>query len=553
MKSNADKAEKVAGNIAQALMQGGDKVKESIASALSQGVKIPNINASSTAADVMGVAASGAGDLAFSESSLKTASSILDINAKKDAGILNQDGSVSATGREALAIKPGEDANAMKGKVNIGKNTQEILDNARSKIYNAEKKLGKSDDEANAIADEAVKPFLDKDGHALKGQDFWNKQAELKSGVFSGSNSMLLGGGKMFSGALGPDGSVTGKISSGVAFSKDDSVKQNDSTVKTTGSGTKDESGYQISPTGLLQKALTKIGIPEGGADVAAEMVKDGGIILAADQILTKGAGRKAATETLTNAYHRVKKHEMGIDTKGNKVWSSNDKWKALEKEGLAEKTENGWKTALSKDELKEHFNQKSGLDLKNATTANTTNSATGVKNSANTGADISDSLNKDNSIVSKSTENFKAAQEKYNNAVANTEAIKNTRPQDLAKQEMVGLIDNKLSDPSLPKESRANLTKLRANVTGGGKVNPEDFYNAGVSQTELDEHGIHAVEKEYKDKKTGEKVKSKFFNMKSAGETIKAHKEQEATIEQYDAQNNLEKSVFEYMLLLDL
>jgi len=37
---------------------------------------------------------------------------------------------------------------------------------------------------------------------------------------------MLLGGGKMFSGALGPDGSVTGKISSGVAFSKDDSVKQ---------------------------------------------------------------------------------------------------------------------------------------------------------------------------------------------------------------------------------------------------------------------------------------------------------------------------------------
>jgi len=79
--------------------------------------------------------------------------------------------------------------------------------------------LGKKEDEAEKYAEGLVAPFRDKHGEFLKGQAFWNKQAELKAGVFAASNSMLLGNGNLFAGAISDSG-MTGKVSSGVNTSK---------------------------------------------------------------------------------------------------------------------------------------------------------------------------------------------------------------------------------------------------------------------------------------------------------------------------------------------
>ena len=168
---------------------------------------------------------------------VKTASDIVDVDAKKDAKILDNEGSFTKDGRSAISIRAGEDANSMMGKVKIGKNTQKIVDSVRAQAYkNAMVKHNNNSEKANAEADATVAPYVGADGKALTGQEFWNKQAELKAGSFSGSNSMLFGDGKVFSGGLSSDGAVTGTLSSGLSGKHDETTNHSQGYKVTTNS-----------------------------------------------------------------------------------------------------------------------------------------------------------------------------------------------------------------------------------------------------------------------------------------------------------------------------
>lgn len=156
--------------------------------------------------------------------------------ARKE-GLINPDGSLSDSGEMAFALQSTDAIGALVGKGNIGDN----IDKAMEHIYNEAFEQGKSlfnenIDKAKEHAESRIAPFMsdgkvnyNEDGkvntdNALKGIDFWNKNAELKAGSFSGSNSIMLGGGAMFSGGLGQNGEVTGELSSGFRSKMDNTT-----------------------------------------------------------------------------------------------------------------------------------------------------------------------------------------------------------------------------------------------------------------------------------------------------------------------------------------
>ena len=203
--------------------QGGNLNKVE-ADKLAQGIVDGSKQGGQELAKALMSAAMSAGAVAHGETSLKSTSSIATVDANKKAKILDSENGVTEKGKEALAIKPGQDTNSLMGKLNLGENSQQTIDKAYDAVYKKEMaKTGGDVEKSAAAAHKAVAPFLDENGDALKGQAFWNKQAELSAGVFMGHNSMLLGDGQIFSGAMTPGGGITGTLSSGVSSREDNS------------------------------------------------------------------------------------------------------------------------------------------------------------------------------------------------------------------------------------------------------------------------------------------------------------------------------------------
>lgn len=186
-------------------------------------------------AKAMMAAAAVAGTTMKAESAVKATSSMATVDAQKKAKILDEDGDVTKEGKEALSIKPGQDAESMMGKKKLGDKSQDIVDKMYDEAYKKEFEKTKDTKKAAQTAHDTVKPYLDNNGDALQGQDFWNKQASLQAGVFMGHNSMLLGDGQIFSGAMTPDGGITGTLSSGVSGVENNSHNYNSGTMVTSG------------------------------------------------------------------------------------------------------------------------------------------------------------------------------------------------------------------------------------------------------------------------------------------------------------------------------
>jgi len=266
--------------------QGGNLNKVE-ADKLAQGIVDGSKQGGQELAKALMSAAMSAGAVAHGETSLKSTSSIATVDANKKAKILDSENGVTEKGKEALAIKPGQDTNSLMGKLNLGENSQQTIDKAYDAVYKKEMaKTGGDVEKSAAAAHKAVAPFLDENGDALKGQAFWNKQAELSAGVFMGHNSMLLGDGQIFSGAMTPGGGITGTLSSGVSSRENNSdvvEKGSQLVVKATDAKTLNDersakaNGVLVESVAQQRNKLEAEGSPVGRAKsaLAAHMVKE--------------------------------------------------------------------------------------------------------------------------------------------------------------------------------------------------------------------------------------------------------------------------------------
>ncbi|MDQ7062548.1 MAG: hypothetical protein Q9M43_16095 [Sulfurimonas sp.] len=223
----------------------------------------------------------------------------------------------------------------------------------------------------------------------------------LKANNMNSSNAAVVGG-MAFSGALGENSTVQGTSLNSLATG-DTETNYKDHKTKKTGHGTQDDSGYNISASGLVQKALEETGIAEGdAAEFVAELVKDGGIVMAADQVLTKGKGRKAAIDGVAKIYHKARGHEKGLDSNGKTVWQSPEEFK---KAGGVKNDDGIWE-----HQSNQKLDKSSGADLNQETTKTKANKATGVDSNAKTGIDISDSSsNSDSKSIPNSKDSSKS------------------------------------------------------------------------------------------------------------------------------------------------
>jgi hypothetical protein len=161
---------------------------------------------------------------------LKGKKEALEVAADKVAGILDSNGNITAKGDKALAIEPGMQASALIGKEKLGENTANIIKQWHDQVYKQAKNDGKSEAEANALAEKAVAPYKGKSGQA-----FWDELASKKAGSFTSSNSVVLGDGIGFSGYVGGNGEVSGKVSMGLSSSDDSSTSTNTSSTYKSG------------------------------------------------------------------------------------------------------------------------------------------------------------------------------------------------------------------------------------------------------------------------------------------------------------------------------
>ncbi|WP_294961547.1 hypothetical protein, partial [Sulfurimonas sp.] len=117
------------------------------------------------------------------------------------------------------------------------------------------------------------------------------------------------------------------------------------------------------------------------------------GVVMAADQFLAGGKGRKATFGAAVSAWHKARGHEKGINKEGKMEWNSVDDFK---EKGYSKGADGKW--THSKNQNVSDF----GDDLKKATTTNPTNNTTGVNTKANTGVDMKNSFDKNsNTIIS--------------------------------------------------------------------------------------------------------------------------------------------------------
>jgi hypothetical protein len=175
---------------------------------------------SKTLATQAGIAGKGGVDNAVAtdvaNALLKAVSEKLNVDAQKDKGILNSSGtSVTEDGMKAMAIKPNQDAQVMMAQKDLGEKAGEFLAEQED-IF---RKNGLSEKEIK----DKMAPFKNDDGSYKTGQDFWDALAAQKAGVFTGHNSIMFGDGTMFSGGYSRDGGITGKFSSGISSTTDNS------------------------------------------------------------------------------------------------------------------------------------------------------------------------------------------------------------------------------------------------------------------------------------------------------------------------------------------
>jgi hypothetical protein len=185
-----------------------------------------SMSASKTGSDIANIDQAGGSksfiERAKTQSTIKSENDNLDIKSMTDAGIINNKGNITDIGSAAMEIPHIEKANAMIGKAKVGERAEDIVSNARSQAFTEGMiKFNNNEKLANKYADDVVAPYFENgdvsNGKVLSGNDFWKKQAELKAGVFSGSNTMAFGNAHTFSGVLSQDGQLAGNLSGGLS------------------------------------------------------------------------------------------------------------------------------------------------------------------------------------------------------------------------------------------------------------------------------------------------------------------------------------------------
>lgn len=219
---------------------------------------------------------------------LKAVSEKLDISAKKDAGILNTNNELTKSGLNAMAIKPGEDANAIMSKYAIGNNSSELLE-----------KIAKEQNLTDAEAKEKFAPFMNSDGTFKSGQDFWNAIASQKAGVFSGHNSIMFGDGSMFSGGFDKNGALMGKFSSGISSIDDNSNTKTDLNSTTTGSRS-DFFNDQINIQNTTAATKNQLENTNGNINATANR------LITRDRLAYESDPRNQALDATTDMIHRI-------------------------------------------------------------------------------------------------------------------------------------------------------------------------------------------------------------------------------------------------------
>jgi len=161
-------------------------------------------------------------------------------------------------------------------------------------------------------------------------------------------------------------GDVGGMISGGLSMSTDTANKNSwgqQNRYDATSSALPSQDAYEIGKT-----------ILEGAGALGAIDTLSGGNV-------RKGVkkGYDKAGEGLRHAGHKAIGHQLGIAADGKKGWFKLDEWEAMEKAGLARKTEKGWEGLVNADELEEfvksgHFSNPSPsvIPRQNPTTAAT-------------------------------------------------------------------------------------------------------------------------------------------------------------------------------------
>ncbi|MEN5386524.1 hypothetical protein ABE179_01140 [Aliarcobacter skirrowii] len=201
------------------------------------------------------------------DSLIKAHGQMSGMNKARKEGLIKEDGSLDDSGKEAFALQSNEAISALVGKENIGKNVDKAMEKIYTKAFIEGMAYFNNIDKAKEYAESRIAPFMNdgkvnynSDGsvntdNALTGIDFWNKNAELKAGSFSGSNSIMLGGGAMFSGGLGQNGEVTGSLSSGFSSKWDNSTNGIDGYKITQNVGNPTTAAGQFAKE-LLEKGL---------------------------------------------------------------------------------------------------------------------------------------------------------------------------------------------------------------------------------------------------------------------------------------------------------
>jgi len=165
--------------------------------------------------------------------SLKAQSDVLRTENDKGMKFIDEDGKITKEGQSALSVSSTEKYFGMMGKKIVGEEgSEKLVTTSGKKAYDQYKNMHAADEgmtaeklEKGAMEEgvKVMKPYLNKDGSVKTGLDFWQTQAELKAGSFMSSNSMVMGGGAIFSGAF-TNGGVSGSLKSGMSAAHDDTA-----------------------------------------------------------------------------------------------------------------------------------------------------------------------------------------------------------------------------------------------------------------------------------------------------------------------------------------
>ena len=122
--------------------------------------------------------------------------------------LTNKDGDLTNLGEKTVTIAAGEAVSAMFEKEKIGKESKEIMGKLYAEAYKSALHKTNNKEEATKFANGVVAQYKGKTGKA-----FLNQLTQNRAGSFVGSNSIVLGNGVVFSGAMSAGGQVSGTVS----------------------------------------------------------------------------------------------------------------------------------------------------------------------------------------------------------------------------------------------------------------------------------------------------------------------------------------------------